>query len=162
MAGYDWDPMNDTNCRETKFVEISAEFNLMRLVLSATRYKGNILDKNLSSGFNYQTHILSVLKNCLISDHHLFMARLRHKETIGPFREKTFFNNFNSLSAFKSEGHSFTIPYYFLVDDRTLFYCFLLEQIPVQAHNYDAFLCFSFLFFSYSFFLLPFERPLII
>ena len=27
MAGYDWDPMNDTNCREFKFVETSAKDN---------------------------------------------------------------------------------------------------------------------------------------
>ena len=98
MPGSDWETMTGTNCCESEFVEICADYNLMPLVLSPTHDWGNILDNILSSTFEYQIHIVSVLKGCSISDHHPILSRMCDYDTICPFREKRF--SFNDFTAF--------------------------------------------------------------
>ena len=98
MPGSDWETVIGTNCRESEFVEICADYNLMPLVLSPTHDRGNILDTILLSTSGYQTHLVSALKGCSNSDHHPIPARLCDYETICNFCEKTF--SFNDCTAF--------------------------------------------------------------
>ena len=62
----------------------------MPLLMSATHGKGNILDTFLLSAYEYQTHLASVLKDCLISEHHPILTHLHNYETVCPFSEKNF------------------------------------------------------------------------